>query len=94
MMINPNTPLTLVESAKRMGVSTQIVRRLIQGKVLATQQFPGPLGQCWEINRAGLLAYMEVTREGQQPLSRAPVDHYQHPNTLPVDHGQQPVGVN
>ena len=100
-MINPNTTLTLIEAARLMGVSTQTVRRLIQREVLTAQQFLGPHGLRWEIDRAELLRYLEATRGGQQPLSPADVDPYQHPhnpNTEPqqntnrstVDHGQHP----
>ena len=98
-MINPNTTITLIEAARLMGVSTQTVRRLIQREVLTAQQSLGPHGLRWEIDRAELLRYLEATRGGQQPLSPADVDPYQHPhnpNTEPqqntnrstVDHGQ------
>ncbi len=100
-MINPNTPLTLIEAAKLMGVSSQTVRRLIQREVLTAQQSLGPHGLRWEIDRADLLRYLEATRGGQQPLSSASVDHYQHrnnPNTEPpqnpsneVNNPYQPV---
>lgn len=98
-MINPNNPLTLIEAAKLMDVSTQTVRRLIQREVLTAQQSLGPHGLRWEIDRADLLRYLETTRGGQQPLSSPTVDRYQHPNnhateppqnpnTKPVDHYQ------
>lgn len=84
-MINPNNPLTLIEAAKLMGVSSQTVRRLIQREVLAAQQSVGPHGLRWEIDRADLLRYLEATRGGQQPLSTAGVDHYQHPHNPNTD---------
>lgn len=101
MMINPNNPLTLIEAAKLMGVSTQTVRRLIQREILTARQSVGPHGLRWELDRADLLRYLEVNSRGQQPLSTASVDPYQHPNNLnsetpqdpnttSVDHGQQP----
>ena len=100
MMINPNNPLTLIEAAKLMGVSTQTVRRLIQREILTAQQSVGPHGLRWEIDRAELLRYLEATRRGQQPISTADVDLYQHPhnpnteppqnpNSVSVDHGQR-----
>ena len=98
-MINPNNPLTLIESAKFLGVSTQTVRRLIQRQILTAQQSLGPHGLRWEIERADLLRYLEESRPGQQPISTGDVDLYQHPNnphteplqnpnTGSVDHGQ------
>lgn len=89
-MINPNTPLTLIETAKLMGVSTQTVRRLIQREVLTAQQSLGPHGLRWEIDRADLLRYLEATRGGQQPLSSASVDHYQHPHNPNTEPQQNP----
>jgi|JI10StandDraft_1071094.scaffolds.fasta_scaffold868927_2 excisionase family DNA binding protein len=92
MMINPNNPLTLIEAAKLMGVSTQTVRRLIQREILTAQQSVGPHGLRWEIDRAELLRYLEAARGGQQPISTADVDLYQHPhnpNSVSVDHGQR-----
>jgi excisionase family DNA binding protein len=93
-MINPNTPLTLIEAAKLMGVSSQTVRRLIQREVLTAKQSLGPHGLRWEIDRADLLRYLEATRGGQQPLSTAGVDHYQHPhnpNTEPPQNAHTEV---
>lgn len=93
MMINPNNPLTLIEAAKLIGVSTQTVRRLIQREVLTAQQSLGPHGLRWEIERADLLRYLEETRPGlqpQQPLSSADVDHYQHPNNPNTEPQQNP----
>lgn len=100
MMINPNNPLTLIEAAKLMGVSTQTVRRLIRREILTARQSLGPHGLRWELDRADLVRYLEVNRGGQQPLSTAGVDPYQHPNnpnseppqnpnTSAVDHGQR-----
>lgn len=90
MMINHNNPLTLIEAAKLMDVSTQTVRRLIQREVLTAQQSPGPHGLRWEIDRADLLRYLEATRGGQQPLSSASSDHYQHPNNCTTEPPQNP----
>jgi len=100
MMINPNNPLTLIEAARLMGVSTQTVRRLIQREILSAQQSMGPHGLRWEIDRSEVARYLEAQRGGQQPqqpLSSNRVDHYQHPNTQPqqnpnsnnVDHYQR-----
>lgn len=87
-MINPNNPLTLIEAAKLMGVSTQTVRRLIQREILTAQQSHGPHGLRWEIERTEILRYLNINKaevQPQQPLSTPHVSPYQHPNNTATE---------
>ncbi len=90
-MINPNNPLTLIEAAKLMGVSTQTVRRLIQRKVLAAQQSVGPHGLRWEIDRADLLRYLEEVREVNNPYQQVVLTTINTTTTPTPNHHRTPT---
>lgn len=66
-MLSMNNHLTVLETAKILGVSGQTVRRLIQRKSLSARQSVGPHGLRWEIARAEVLRFLQAQNLEQQP---------------------------
>lgn len=66
-MLRMNNHLTVLETAKILGVSGQTVRRLIQRKSLSARQSVGPHGLRWEIARAEVLRFLQAQNLEQQP---------------------------